>query len=525
MAPKYNPKLLDLYNQTIIEQLREEFVGIEKKKVSNQLAIQQAQSKKKKGEPFSQKELDALLDIRKRIGRERKNNRRGIGAFLQNPPEIYKIVIEKIVKNQLTGAELSKAVKSFQGRSSRTTGIGHDYDPKIGKYGKVGHAAVPLTALTDALEDWVQPFDGKEGYKWLQRFQDLAKKNNTPIGDSLLNFMDPAAHKPYGKTIQGILAKRFGLNPKDIPEDFYKELQKHQAHAQLYGGTSGKKMPVVPGLQGVSPEEFYKAAKPWIELPYMGNKDATALEKVLMASEEMTDKQLFKAVKALPEIPGSRELSEQLSMYTKPEAKGRLRLVDGNVTASSPIEGPIHKGDLIRRQSLGIKNAVIGKTLEGKAVRLGLAGLNQQSAAHAGNIHRRVVEGEDKGTVLREEVPGILSGVGKDYAWSTAFATGAAMANPTLIKGAGAVLGGPVGWAAGAYGLYNVSDTYLKHATGKGLNQRIIEDTGYANLLKLERQVDDKGKVTYEKNAEAKAAKQKLFDVLRARQEKSNTEL
>lgn len=339
-------KQLDLYNTVILENLKERFSYLEQATIDTSRNIADLTEKVKGSRKptlkpgISQEEFEALLQIRHEMARERKNIKRARGALLQNKPEVYRTIILKIVRDQLSAEDISKAIKNFQGQSPRTGGIGHYFDKVTGK---VGHTPVGLNILPNALEDWLQPFDKATSKKNLDKFLKLARDSKLDVGDEFLNFIDPAAHKPFNKIVTGVLAKRFGLNPKDIPQDFLQDLYKKQAHAALFGGTAGFEMPVVPDLKGVAPEDFFKAAKPFLVLPYMSNTVASQLENVLMNSDNLSTADLQKAINNI-EIPKeATKLAEELNILRDPNAKGRL-LYDASqekIIAGSPVSGPV----------------------------------------------------------------------------------------------------------------------------------------------------------------------------------------
>ena len=486
---KITDKVLDAYNQTIINDLKERFKWLQdesakifKKSRANQLAI------KKGGSILTADKFKALNQLRKSINREKKNNKRALGALIQNRPKVYKDVILDIINNKLDAEGISKAIKNFQGKAKRLGGIGHYYDPKISK---VGHTKVGLNILPEALQDWVQPFDGPTGNKMWTEFQNLARKAKLDVGDEFLNFIDPAAHKPFTTVTTGILAKRFGLDAKSIPEDFLKELHQKQAHSALFGYEAGFKMPKLKELRGVDPEEFFKAAKPYLELPYMGNKVASDLDRVLVNSEGMTTPQLQKAIRDIPIDPKATELAEKLKMFEQnPDLKGRLRIVDGNITASSPITGPVHPGDIkIKNASVKPKGGVLG--IIKKGAKTALKGNIAQKIATApvraaGTPLGGGEQGEALGNLARtgdkKYLKDLAIASGKDLAIGGAFNVGTigakALAQKQFTKGlikkgltrvALGSVAGPVGWALLGYSALDTANAFTKAYTGKGL--------------------------------------------------------
>ena len=147
--------------------------------------------------------------------------------------------------------------------------------------------------------------------------------------------------------------------------------------------------------------------------------------------------------------------------------------------------------------------------------------LHPDITTNIAQAQNRIDAGEDPWTVWKEE--GLESaGVVKDeFLKAGGLIAGLKIASKipkagTIVKGGTAVLGAPVamkGLLAGA--VYGGVNAYLKERTGRSLNERVIMDTGYANLLKTDRvvrqEVGDDGVsrevVTYEKDPEVEEDK------------------
>ena len=174
----------------------------------------------------------------------------------------------------------------------------------------------------------------------------LVKEKGYNLGDNFLNFIDPAAHKPFNEQLTGLLADRYGLKTSDIPENVYGKIKQWQAHAALFGSESGRPIPLgIEGIKGIKPEEFLKAITPWLELPRMTNENATTLNNIIQNYKDLPTEDFEKAILNLPEVTDNKaliNLNEQLSQFNEYAKSGHLRLDElGNISASSPIEGPI----------------------------------------------------------------------------------------------------------------------------------------------------------------------------------------
>jgi len=461
----WNPKSLDVYNQVIVDQLRTSLKNVN---VRQYLTTKIWDEVKLKGHKqiFSKEMFKSLIDIRKAIGRERKNIRRALGGLLQTDPKAYAPVIQKIVEGDLKGVEVSNAIKNFQGQAKRLGGLGH-YTDKI--TGKVGHADTGVNILLDGLEDWIQPFEGPQQQKMLAEFRDLSKKAGIQVGDEFLSYIDPAAHMPFVKKVHGMMKDRFGLNPKDIPEDLYTEMRRKMAHNSLFGGTEGFKMPVIKGLKGASAEEFFEAARPWLEMPKMNTEVAKRLDEVIKNSPNLSDADFLKAVKAVPYSEGAEELRDQLQIFrqTKPED---LMIQNGKVIAASPI-------DKNRLQINPAKTAL---------KRVGTANIIGRTLTHAGRAAASPLVGPEQGEAItkliktgdKKYIKDLAIASGTDIAVGSAFGVGAkAIAQRQLTKGlikkglARAVLGtvsGPIGWGLLAYSALDTANAVTRAATGRG---------------------------------------------------------
>ena len=345
---KIDNKVLETYSDTILESLQKRVKELKLDELPKvRRKISDAQSRTYVGGKrvtkivgLTQEEFKALVTIRKALEREQKNARRAVGALIQNKGQIYQKVLDKIRNNKLTGKQITNAIKVFQAQPTRLGGIGHDYDPKIKK---VGHAPVGLNVLPDAMEMWLTPFNKTESKQLRNRFLDLAKKNGLTVGDEWLNFIDPAAHKPFTTITTGVLEQRFGLNAKDIPKDFLEDLYKKQAHATLFGGTSGIKVPAISDLKGLDADAFFKAVTPYLELPYMGNKTASELEKVLMNSANLSTTDLAQAIRNIPIDPNAAELSERLKFINTVSPKDLIVAEEtGQIAAASRLSDAPH---------------------------------------------------------------------------------------------------------------------------------------------------------------------------------------
>ncbi len=357
-------KVLETYSNTILKSLQDRIKELKLKDlppIRKQIKSLQVKSANKSvlKKSVSREEFDALIQLRKALEREQKNARRSVGALIQNKPEVYRSVIEKIQNEGITGRAIGNAIKVFQARPTRLGGIGHDYDKLTGK---VGHAPVGLNVLPDAMEKWLQPFSGPKAEKTRLAFLEAAEKANLRVGDEVLNFIDPAAHKPFALMTTGVLEKRFGSDAKKIPPEFLETLYKKQAHAKLFGGTSGFQVPAIDDLKGLDPNAFLETVKPYLELPYMGNKSASELEKVLMNSQNLSTEDLSKAIDNIPVDPKATELSERLGFLNKVSKKDLIIAEEtGQIAAASKLSNA--PNPLVKNLSKITNNPAARRTL------------------------------------------------------------------------------------------------------------------------------------------------------------------
>jgi len=340
------------YNETIIEMLKERYGDILKKRAATKQAPRRPKTKllvdySVKGSTskgaMPSNYFEALKFWNDQLGREKKSNLRAKGAFLQNLPEDNLEVLRQIVNGDMDARDIAIFIKAHQGQSARLGGAGHYYD-KVTK--QVGHAVTGLNLIPDAMEEWLQPFDGPNATEMRLKFLNLAKEKGYNLGDNFLNFIDPAAHKPFNEKLSGLLADRYGLKKSDIPENVYGKIKQWQAHADLFGSEKGRPIPIgIEGIKGIKPEEFLKAITPWLELPRMTNENATTLNNIIQNYKDLPTEDFEQAILKLPEVSDNKtlmNLNEQLAQYNEFGKSGHLRIDEfGKVSASSPIEGPI----------------------------------------------------------------------------------------------------------------------------------------------------------------------------------------
>ena len=340
------------YNETIIEMLKERYGDILKKRAATRQAPRRPKTKllvdysikgsTSKG-AIPSNYFEALKFWNDQLGREKKSNLRAKGAFLQNLPENNLEVLRQIVDGDMDARDIAIFIKAHQGQSARLGGAGHYYD-KVTK--QVGHAVTGLNLIPDAMEEWLQPFDGPNATEMRLKFLNLAKEKGYNLGDNFLNFIDPAAHKPFNEKLSGLLADRYGLKKSDIPENVYGKIKQWQAHADLFGRETGRPIPIgIEGIKGIKPEEFLKAITPWLDLPKMTNENATTLNNIIQNYKDLPTEDFEQAILKLPEVSDNKtlmNLNEQLAQYNEFGKSGHLRIDElGKVSASSPIEGPI----------------------------------------------------------------------------------------------------------------------------------------------------------------------------------------
>ena len=433
------------------------------------------------------------LDIKKAIpgyspntGRKIRRSTAGIG---QSRPTHYANVIQKFFDK--FGDEFTLEDVRKQGRNMQRSAL--DIPQIRGPY-NVGHHAQGLMSIFSTLQQFPRKFQH-------QVLDILETDLGFKFGDESINYIKNLSHKMDDITkLRGDWSKALGdiSNLDEINPNLRKVLTPLMAHSEGFGGTTGS-MPSELVKNMTDPKSVAMEMLPWLDRNQAGLEQSIATSKAI----------------------------EQYGMK------------DGKVIKDNFKPGGIVEQELTKLQPTGGGENVIStgkprsKLLRNRGLKIGLglgsattwSMINPQSGHAAGTGINALQQGDTE--TAKAQIKPFLKGVRNDLGWQAGLTlAGATLAKNASIKSVGGkVLGGPVGWGLLAKGVYDTADAFTQGYSGRNIGDHLMEKTGAADFLKLDRKVDEEGKVTYEKNAEAQASKQKVFDALRQRQALSNTEL
>tara|TARA_R100000458_G_C8253579_1_gene230033 strand:- start:28 stop:1473 length:1446 start_codon:yes stop_codon:yes gene_type:complete len=406
-------------------------------------------------------------------------------------PEFYAEPVSRYLDQikQLPKGDQPEAAR-LAGRNIQRPGL---EVPSIRGPFNVGHHGQGLMSIFNALKQFPREFQH-------QVLDILETEFGFKFGDESINYLKNLAHKTDDITrLRKDWKQALGVNNlDDLNPSLKKILEPLTAHSKQFGSTTGTIPPeLVKGM--TDPLDVAKAIFPWLDQNQAGLEQGITTSNVI-------EKYGMKDGKIIKDNFKPGGIVEKELLKLQPTG------------TESVIKTGRPKSKLLRNQGLKIG---VGSFMTTAA----FSALNPQSGYAAGIATDALQKGDTE--TAKAQIKPFLKGVRDDLGWQAglALAGGVAAKQATVKSIGGKILGGPVGWGLLAKGVYDTADAFTQGYSGRNIGDHLMEKTGYANLLKLERQVDNKGKVTYEKNAEAKAAKQRLFDVLRARQEKSNSEL
>tara|TARA_R100000664_G_scaffold30217_2_gene42601 strand:- start:125 stop:1732 length:1608 start_codon:yes stop_codon:yes gene_type:complete len=235
----------------------------------------------------------------KSLSSKNKALRRSIGALVISDPKASEEMIVEMGRKLLddSSEESSAAIVKFlKGREGRL----FDFKPKKGV---VGHHPTALSVLRDALagETTITGVKGGVPFDVAQELKALAKRDGIQLGEELIAYLDPSAHAEQTKHIRGLLKKK-NVSKQDV--ELLQQLVNRSAHARVFGGTRG--IPLFQKLvePGMSAEDIYKLAKPYLELSAAGTKQGLALNKLLFEADWNNADELLKLIKETP-LPSS----------------------------------------------------------------------------------------------------------------------------------------------------------------------------------------------------------------------------
>ena len=203
---------------------------------------------------------------------------RGLGGILSTDPQFYEDnfgLFSKINKFDLKGIDLSDEFEKI--------------GAKLGFYGrtekfKVGHHPTALSTLREALN--------VRDPKFRKEFLQIMRERGYQIGEDLIQYIDPLAHKEVAEKVNGIFRK-FGLRKSDNPL-LFDELAQRYAHASWAGGTGGVEVPTFLATELTpdqiaqygdtvlpTPEAFADVASPYVDIDRTAMNSAKNLDNVI----------------------------------------------------------------------------------------------------------------------------------------------------------------------------------------------------------------------------------------------------
>ena len=265
--------------------------------------LEKAQTASKTGKKLPRRHVRARVkDYFGRIKSLRtqiKKLRRGLGGVILTNPEYYKEtglfrkIAEKIGNPEVWTEDLSEVLANelgnYGGRMADTAAK-NQFNPA----GKVGHHRTALSTLRDAIEPL--------GVDVRSEFKKLALADGYQVGEEFIDYIDPAAHKKFTKSISGALADKLGytdvsqIKPKD--KKLFAALAERSAHAAAFGEESGFFLPKHLIKEGANAEEVYKYAKPYLELSRRGAEAGLQLDDILTSNRWNTSEELFEIIQA-----------------------------------------------------------------------------------------------------------------------------------------------------------------------------------------------------------------------------------
>ena len=219
------------------------------------------------------KEADIASTLYRRLNDstdEIKALNRALGGLVSTDPEFY---ADEGLLDEILDVE--------PGRNDKLEKVLQKWDSKMSYYskrvkGKVGHHPTALSTLREALL-------GKD-QNYRDEFKRIAKEQGYEIGEEVIRYVDPAAHKSFGDKIQGILKEK-GIKLKGN-EGLFKELQDRMAHAWWAGSTGGTSVsPAATASDDVA--KGVALANPNLELDRIGTSSAEQVDALLERFKKM----------------------------------------------------------------------------------------------------------------------------------------------------------------------------------------------------------------------------------------------
>ena len=243
------------------------------------------------GTALSDIDRRAIKDINNRL----KSLKRGLGGLISTDSEFYgeSGLLSELLKPEYENNPdaLAKKIKALQAKLV-------DYTPKRGT---VGHHRIATNILRDALSQLLNP-GAQIDPETRRQFKALALKRGYKIGERFIDYIDPAAHKRFTTNITGLLGKKFKVTKADT--ELLTNLADRSAHAIWFGGESG--LPVPPNLirKGMSAEDIFAVAEPYLKLAQRGADAGVQLHDLIINSTASNPSELLEQVKQI-DIPNA----------------------------------------------------------------------------------------------------------------------------------------------------------------------------------------------------------------------------
>ena len=374
---------------------------------------------------------------------------RGLGGILSTDPQFYEDnfgLFSKINKFDLKGIDLSDEFEKI--------------GAKLGFYGrtekfKVGHHPTALSTLREALN--------VRDPKFRKEFLKIMRERGYQIGEDLIQYIDPLAHKEVAEKVNGIFRK-FGLRKSDNPL-LFDELAQRYAHASWAGGTGGVEVPTFLATELTpdqiaqygdtvlpTPEAFADVASPYVDIDRTAMNSAKNLDNVIQklakqnfaTGKDAADALLTEVQKLrVPNVEGLK--SDIGSELLK---RGKIDILSGATDESlkgTKILNPYKRGpknqiqeawkDLYNQTNNNIFNfkpSGDGTAVMTDSVDNFMTGVNQASAGLVENVDNAVskifknldnLDVKTQAWLLNKGPEKIAKGFLRDYGWGTAFGT------------------------------------------------------------------------------------------------------
>ena len=243
---------------------------------------------------------------------------RDLGALLTTNVKDQETLIKQLEKLDLInnpgqlGDTLSKFLKAREGK---------EIYYKVGRDMTVGHHPTATNLLREALSGSLEYYDAgliivvqiynpKFDQKTRQELIEIAKKNKYNLGDSAIAYIDPGSHKEFTSKLNGILGKR-GIDPNSKQGQLFVELFQRSAHARAFGGTTGIPIPESLFKKGMSPDQLFEIAKPYLDLAKAGTAQGLDMHSLLRNTDWSNPEDLLKVIREA-KVPNTDSILQRI---------------------------------------------------------------------------------------------------------------------------------------------------------------------------------------------------------------------